>query len=121
MSFHSISSTYPEPATSPSPRSSPIPHGPIHAPLRRTYAFYIPRKISAPAIRLTQSNSITSKSRRTKTRRCKGGQPTRSSLRAWKKARDDRDEELQSELEKTMAPPAKRRKIKEDYSSFWIM
>ncbi|KAG8916574.1 hypothetical protein FRC02_003735, partial [Tulasnella sp. 418] len=44
MSFRSISSTFPEPPTSPQRTSSPVPRGPIHLPLKRTYAFYLPRE-----------------------------------------------------------------------------
>ncbi|KAG8926980.1 hypothetical protein FRC02_008551 [Tulasnella sp. 418] len=112
MSVYSISSTYPEPATSPSPRSSPMPTGSVHAPLRRTYAFYIPRKkISVPSIGLTQPTS-TSQSRRAMTRRRKGPQPTRLSQGVRQKQQEEGDEERQNEPEDTMAPHTKRRKIK---------
>ncbi|KAG8922423.1 hypothetical protein FRC02_011863 [Tulasnella sp. 418] len=109
MSLSSISSTYPEPATSPSPRAFHYPNGFVHGPLRRTYAFYIPRKISRPTIRPIQSIS---QARTSGTRRSKLNQPTRSSLGIRNRSRVEGDEEAPNEPEETMAPPAKRRKIK---------
>ncbi|KAG8912147.1 hypothetical protein FRC02_006141 [Tulasnella sp. 418] len=109
MSFSSISSTYPEPATSPSPRTSPTPVGHIHLPLKHTFAFYIPREISVPA----RPNATASQMKRSRTRKCKGAQRTRSSLRVGKKEREQGNAETQNEVEDTMAPPGKRRKIKD--------
>ncbi|KAG8923126.1 hypothetical protein FRC02_011339 [Tulasnella sp. 418] len=107
MSFYSGSSTYPEPPTSPSPsRTSPTPVGFMHGPLKRTYAFYIPRKSVRPTA------IITSHTRRSSARRSKGTQPAKTYLIIKKKELEEKGEEPQHEPEETMAPPAKRRKIK---------
>ncbi|KAG8910096.1 hypothetical protein FRC02_007394 [Tulasnella sp. 418] len=105
MTFSSISSTYPEPASSPSPLTSSTPIKFVHAPLRRTYAFYIPRKISTRPTKPIRSINITSQARRPIARRSKLAKPARAST--------TQNEEAQNEPEETMAPPAKRRKIKD--------
>ncbi|KAG8917705.1 hypothetical protein FRC02_002909 [Tulasnella sp. 418] len=112
MSFCSISSTDPEPATSPSPRNTPTPIGIFHAPLRRTYAFYVPRRALVPRIKPIQSITATSPARRSKAKKSKLVQRSRTSVMLRHEERDERDEEAQNEPEETIAPPAKRRKIK---------
>ncbi|KAG8922426.1 hypothetical protein FRC02_011866 [Tulasnella sp. 418] len=106
MSFSSILSTYPEPGSC---RNTPTPVGIIHGPLRRTYAFYVPRRISVPTIKTIRSITATSPARRSRAKRSKLVQP----IRALPMIRDEEQNEgAQNEPEETMAPPAKRRKIK---------
>ncbi|KAG8910625.1 hypothetical protein FRC02_007086 [Tulasnella sp. 418] len=112
MSFYSISSTHPEPRTSPSPRSSPTPMGFMHGPLKRTFAFYIPRENSVLLNGLTQPNSTTSHSRRT-LKRCRGAPPPAIYMKIQEKERAERDGELENEPEEKIAQPAKKRKIKD--------
>ncbi|KAG8926977.1 hypothetical protein FRC02_008548 [Tulasnella sp. 418] len=108
MSSCSIASTYPEPPTSPSPASFHYPTKFVHGPLRRTYAFYIPRSKPRRTIRPVRAIS---RARPSETRRSKLIRPT--SLRIRYREQVEGDEEAQNEHEETMAPPAKRRKIKD--------
>ncbi|KAG8909938.1 hypothetical protein FRC02_007470 [Tulasnella sp. 418] len=111
MSLSSISSTYPEPASSPSPRTSPTPIGFVHTPLRRTYAFYIPRRISTPPVRPILSITTIHQVRRSIARRSRVVKLARTPT-IWNEGGIEQDEKAQNEPEETMAPPAKRRKIK---------